>query len=256
MPIRLFFLSALLSSGATLTISCVDPLDIATLTWSGATVPVQIIVGSPTGTPMTGLLPASGTAVTGPWVSDNLKFYLEDQSGNVEASVTANLYCANLPPAVDQGLASGSYFPLAIGNTWVYKYNDRLVTASYVVRTIAQQTYQAGQIYYILTQTSPPDPTPIAMLRADASGVVYQLTSTGEQVLLDPKSAAPAAYQGALGIFNDALTPPAQVAGGLIQTTTTYARGIGLIASQSTMLTGSSGGFTESLDLVDVKVDG
>jgi hypothetical protein len=40
----------------------------------------------------------------------------------------------------------------------------------------------------------------LAMLRADSSGVIYQRTSTGEQVYLDPKSASPAAtYTGAVG---------------------------------------------------------
>jgi hypothetical protein len=244
------------ATGATLTVSCIDTLNIVTLTWSGAAVPVQINVGQASGPPMTGLLAASGSIISGPWVSNGLKFYLVDQSGNVEASATANVLCANTPPAIDQGLASGSYFPLAVGNTWVYKYNDRLITAAYVIETITNITYANDQIYYVLAQTSPPPTTTIAMLRADPNGKIYQLTNTGEQVYLDPTSAGIASYQGALGVFNDAIVPPAQILGGLIQTTSTYARGIGLVNSQSTMLTGSSGGFTESLDLVDVKVDG
>jgi len=255
-PFLLCLSAALLTSGATLTISCVDTLNVATLTWSGATLPVQINVGQTSGPPMTGLLPASGSLVTGPWVSDGLNFYLVDQSGNVEASATASVYCANTPPTIDQGLASGSYFPLAVGNTWVYKFNNRQITASYIIQSISNIIYANGQIYYVLSQTSPALQTPLAMLRADPSGVIYQLAGSGEQVYVDPTSAGIAAYQGALGVFNDAIIPPAQVAGGLIQTTSTYARGIGLVNSQSTMLSGSSGGFTQSLDLVDVKVDG
>ena len=57
-------------------------------------------------------------------------------------------------------------------------------------------------------------------------------------------------------MFNDAIAPPAQILGGLTKTTSIYARGIGLVNSQSDSLTGSSGGFTDGLDLVDVKIDG
>ena len=128
---------AAFSSGATLSVTCIDTLGIVTVTWSGATLPVQINVGQPSGPPMTGLLPASGTATTGPWVHQGLTFYLVDQSGAIEASATASEQCANTPPMIDQGLASGSYFPLNIGNTWIYKYNDRVVTASYLTRTIS-----------------------------------------------------------------------------------------------------------------------
>ncbi len=259
MPNRITFIifcTAILAAGANLTTTCIDPLGVVTLNWSNAVGQPQINVGTPTGTPLTGLLPASGTAVTGPWVTPGLSFFLVDQTGIVEASVTANTLCSSLPPTIDQGLGSGSYFPLAVGNTWVYKYNSRSVTATYIVQTITGETYQNGQTYYVLTETSPPDPTPIAMLRADSTGVIYQLTSTGEQVYLDPKTASPAAYSGALGIFNDAITPPPQILGGIIETNSTYARGIGMVNSQSTMLTGSSGGFTDGLDLVDVKVNG
>jgi len=258
-PLFLLFPAAILSFGATLTISpsvisnCFSGLGIATITWSGATGQVQIHVLSPTGPALTGLVDPSGTAVTPPWVSDGLTFYLVDQAGNVEASATAQVKCGSAPPVVDQGLAGGSYFPLAVGNTWVYKYNDRAITAAYIVQSITGQQYIAGQIYYVLTQTEPGPSAILALLRADSSGVIYQHSTTGDQVYLNPNSAA-ASYSGALGVFNDAIAT--QPIAGLIQTTSTYARGIGLVGSQSTMLSGSSGGFTQSLDLVDVQVDG
>jgi hypothetical protein len=259
MFIRSLFLLSLVASGATLTItptvisSCVSGLGVATLTWSGATGNAQINVGQPKGEAFTGILGASGSADTGLWVSDGLTFYLVDQSGNVEASATAVVRCGN---AVDQGLGAGSYFPLAVGNTWVYKYNDRIVTASYVVHTISGQQLINGQLYYVLTLTSPGPATTLALLRADPGGVVYQYINGGEQVYLDPKSAGIAAYSGALGKYNDAIVPPAQFLGGILLTTSIYARGIGLVNSQTVMETGSSGGFSEGLDLVDVQVNG
>jgi hypothetical protein len=262
MSIRSLFLLSLAASGATLTINppvisnCVSGVGMATLTWSGATGTPQINVGQTTGPAMTGVLDASGSADTGLWVSDGLSFYLVDQTGFLEASVTAQVKCGSVVPAVDQGLASGSYFPLAVGNTWVYKYNDRSVTASYVVRTITGLQLMGGQLYYVLTLTAPGPATTIALLRADSSGVIYQYSSSGDQVYLDPKSAGATKYSGPLGVFSDAITPPAQLLGGLILTTSTYARGIGLVSSQSQMETGSSGGFTDGSDLVDVQVNG
>jgi hypothetical protein len=247
--------------GTTLTINptvittCSSGVGIATLTWSGATGSPQINVGQITGPAMTGVLGASGSADTGLWVSDGLSFYLVDQTGFLEASVTAQVKCG-APPTVDQGLASGSYFPLAVGNTWVYKYNDRTVTAAYSVYTITGQQIMGGQLYYVLTLTSPGPATTSALLRADSSGVIYQYTNSGDQVYLDPKSSGVASYAGGLGVFNDAIVPPPQIFGGLLETTSTYARGIGLVNSQSTMLTGSSGGFTQGLDLVDVQING
>jgi hypothetical protein len=262
MFIRPLLLLSFVVSGASLTINpavittCVSGVGMATLTWSGAVGTPQIHVGQSTGPAMTGILGASGSADTGLWVSDAESFYLVDQSGLVEASVTAQVKCGSAAPVVDQGLAGGSYFPLAVGNTWVYKYNDRSVTASYVVHTITGQQLIGGQLYYVLTLTSPGPATTIAMLRADSSGVIYQYTNSGDQVYLDPKSAGPTSYSGALGVFNDAITPQSQILGGLILTTSTYARGIGLVSSQSVMETGSSGGFTDGLDLVDAQVNG
>jgi hypothetical protein len=262
MSIRSLFLLSFVASGATLTINppvittCVSGVGMATLTWSGATGSPQIYVGQTTGPAMTGVLDASGSADTGLWVSDGLSFYLVDETGFLEASATAQVKCGSAVPAIDQGLASGSYFPLAVGNTWVYKYNDRSVTASYIVQTITGQQLMGGQLYYVLTLTAPGPPTTIALLRADSSGVIYQYSSSGDQVYLDPKSAGATKYSGPLGVFNDAITPPAQLVASLILNTSIYARGIGMVNFQSRLETGSSGGFTEGLDLVDVRVNG
>jgi hypothetical protein len=264
MPIRSMTVAVLLSvaSGATLTINppvistCVGGLGAATLTWAGATGSPQIRVGQANGIAMTGVVGASGSADTGLWVTDGLAFYLVDQTGQVEASAMAQVKCGSAPPTVDQGLAGGSYFPLAVGNTWVYKYNNRIITSDYVVESITGQQAAGGQIYYVLTLTSPGPATTLALLRADASGVIYQYTTSGEQVYLDPKAASATNYVSPLGLFNDAIMPPAQLLGGIIRTTSIYARGIGLVNSQSFMETGSSGGFTDGMDLVDVQVDG
>jgi hypothetical protein len=75
-------------------------------------------------------------------------------------------------------------------------------------------------------------------------------------VYLDPKAASATNYVSPLGVFNDAIMPAAQNSGNILLTTSIYARGIGLVKSQTFMETGSSGGFTDGMDLVDVQVDG
>lgn len=258
------FCSAMLASGATLTLTppviydCTDGYGVATLTWSGASGPVQIRVVQPGGPAMTGFNDPSGSATTGVWVGDGLTFFLVNQAGGVEASAVARVNCGGTPRTIDQGLAGGSYFPLAVGNTWVYKYNDRVITASYIVRTITGTQTIGDQTYYALTQMAPGPATTLALLRGSNSGVIWQWTKNGDQIYFDPNTSGTqhTGYAGPLGTFSDAISPPTQIMGGLIQTSSVFVRGIGFANSQSTMLTGSSGGFTEGLDLIDVRVDG
>lgn len=263
----LISLTAILSSAATLTVSpafnadCTLGLGSATLAWSGAVGPVRILVGQPNGPALTGYTGASGSAATGLWVTDGMTFYLVDKIGTVEASATAHLSCGGTPRTIDRGLSGGSYFPLAVGNTWIYKYKSRFVTADYVVRSISDTQIIGGQTYYVLTQTpSYPSATPpstdailLALLRVDANGVVYQHTNGADQVYFDPSAAKPVGYAGPLGSFNDSLqiSPTA-----FSLSTSTYARGIGLVSAQSILPGGSSGGFSDGFELIDVRVDG
>jgi hypothetical protein len=116
---------------------CIDGHAAATLTWSGATGPVDLHVIKAGGPSMTGLTGPSGTAMTGQWVSDGLQFFLVDQSGIVEATATAKVRCGGSARTIETGLAGGSYVPLQVGNTWVYRVNNRQITNDYLVRTIA-----------------------------------------------------------------------------------------------------------------------
>jgi hypothetical protein len=205
---------------------------------------------------MTSLTGPSGSAVTGAWVTDGLTFYLVDQAGSVEASATAHVACGGTPRTIDQGLAGGSYFPLAVGNTWVYRYNARFITSVYVIWSITGTQVIGGETYYVLTDTTFSPASTVALLRGGDNGVIYRYAAGGDVIYLDPTNTPPAAYAGPLGSFRDAIYPPAAISGGLLKTSLIYVRGLGLASSQSTMLTGSSGGFTDGLDLIDVRVDG
>ncbi len=137
----LFFLPALLPA-ATLTLSppvayeCTNNEAVLTVTWSGASGPVQVHLLRPDGPALTALADPSGSTMTGPWVGDGLQFYLVNQAGGVEAQATASVRCGATARTIDTGLAQGSYFPLSAGNTWVYRVNTRQVTSDYMVRAI------------------------------------------------------------------------------------------------------------------------
>jgi hypothetical protein len=66
-----------------------------TLTWRTSTATrVQIRVGSPDGTPMTGLEGPTGSAQTGNWVTDGLTFYLQDASNGDSSGASKTLATA------------------------------------------------------------------------------------------------------------------------------------------------------------------
>jgi hypothetical protein len=251
------------AAGATLTITpavsfdCSAGLAAVTLAWTGATNQAQINVGKTNGTPLTGVVDSTGTTATGQWVYDGLTFYLVDQTGATEASAVAHVNCGGTARTTSTTFAGGSYFPLTVGNTWVYKYSSRVVTNSYLVNTITGIQAVGGQTYFVLTQAIPPGAPPM-LLRSDVNGVIWQNTSSGDQVYLDPGAMGvqKTGYTGALGSFTDAIMPAATVSGGLTRTSLIYVRGLGLVNSQSLLMTGSSGGFTDGYDLIDARVDG
>jgi hypothetical protein len=243
---------------ATLTITppvifdCQDGAGVAQLDWSGASGPVQIRLMQPDGPMMTGFGDPSGSATTGAWVTDGLKFFLVNERGAVEAAVFARVSCGGTVRTVDPGLESGSYFPLQIGNTWIYRDNSRSITGSYVVRTIRGTETIAGKTYFVLMQGD----EVLARLRGDDRGVIWIARPAGEQVYLDPQSAGlqRTSYSGPVGDFSDALTS-ASVVNFIESNTQTFVRGIGLARLRAELISGAVG-FLESFELVEVRLPG
>ena len=75
---------------------------------------------------MTGPSASSGSAVTGDWVTDGMVFVLTDSSGNQFASVTAVVQCTPFGEVLPSALATAPYFPLQVGDEWLYLYNSRI----------------------------------------------------------------------------------------------------------------------------------
>jgi hypothetical protein len=183
-----------------------------------------------------------------------------DQSGATEASAVAHINGRGTPRTKSTTLSGGSYFPLAVGNTWVYQYSDRVTTSSYLVNTITGTQTIDGQTYFTLyspkTRLGPP--TTLMLLGGDDKGVTWQNTGSGDQIYLDPGTTGvqQTGYSGSFGGFSDAIMPPPTLIASLTRTSLIFVRASGLVNSQSILLEGSGGGLAGGYDLVDVQVDG
>ncbi len=257
---KLFLMLApMLSFGAELSLlsdpvtDCVVGAGRATLRWSGGSDGVEIRVGEATGPSMTGPTGGSGDATTGYWVNEGMRFFLVNPRGVVEASVTAKLRCGGAQSVLDPVFRTGSFWPLQVGNTWIYRQNTRQVTSTYATRTISRTEELGGRTYFVLTGD-----VVNMRLREDAEGRIWRFTGTSasprEEILLDPAKAVRAPLTTALGAFPDAASQ--SVTSGLLSDSQVYARGIGLVRSQERLVTGSSGGSTDILELVEVRLDG
>jgi hypothetical protein len=104
------------------------------------------------------------------------------------------------------------------------------------------------------------------LFRADDHGRVYILTGAGEQLFLDTtntpdKSAVlqitgpPGSFRTDLGTFGDSLSYR-NLINSLLVENGTLVRGVGVVASEQDMLTGSSGGFFEARTLIEASLAG
>jgi len=239
----------------------------ATILWNySGTGPVQVRVG-PAGVPMTGLQPPIGSGNTRDWVSDGLLFTLVDSSGHELARATARVKCSPFPDSIGAALLASSYFPLQVGNEWVYRIDSRTGTANYVTMRVAGVRIIGDQAWYSVLTGDNPQTAIETLYRVDAQGRIYQLDMNGREILwLDPTANPnPSAviqilngrgqpFRNALGNFPD--TFAYVINQSLTREAGLFARGVGRINSSTDSLTGSSGGFVDGLDLVYARIGG
>ena len=161
--------------------------------------------------------------------------------------------------------AAGSYFPLEVGNRWVFRDDSRIGTAAYETWRVDRTQDVSGKTYSVFTILFADSVIGESFFRADDQGRIFVLTGSGEQLFLDARPAADpgmlrpggsgGTYQSALGSFADTLkyTNPM---GALEVETGVLGRGVGLLSSAVNMLTGSSGGFVIGRTLVEAAVAG
>lgn len=167
---------------------------------------------------------------------------------------------------VQAALAAGTYFPLDIGDRWVYRIDNRAVTATYETWRMDRTEVINGETWSVMEIENAGGLLGESRFRTDSAGRVYILTGSGDQLFLDP-TAQPqpgpelqitgqlASYQTAFGTFQDAIGYQNQL-NVLILENGTLVRGIGLASSVQQMLSGSSGGFTEGRTLVEAWLGG
>lgn len=239
-----------------------------TVQWSdpgGGT--VQVLVGA-AGAPLTGSVPASGSATTGVWVSNGLPFVLVDAAGNQLASTTASVLCSPSGGPVAAGLAAASYLPLDIGDRWIYRTNSRIATAQYLQWLVTGAQAVGGQLWFVIQVSTSGDQSTSSseqmLMRQGDNGRIYILENGQSALWLDPNTPQDSSaqlqvigrgpQQNSLGAFADGLNY--SKIQGLSQETGLLVRGLGLTSSTANLLSGSSGGFSQSMDLVEARIDG
>jgi len=233
--------------------------------YSGAG-PVQIRIGGANGVPMTGFSSPQDSADTGDWVSDGMIFVLVDSNSRELGRAVAQVRCNTSPDPVKAALAVSSYFPLQVGDEWVYRIDSRVGTADHVIRRVAGARSISGQVWYSVISSAGANSSE-TLYRVDDQGRVYTLDSNGhESLYLDPTippnpaAALPTVlsrgqpFRSALGVFPDSLIVMSP--GGLAIETDTFVRGVGLVANTSSLLSGSSGGFASGLTLLYARIGG
>lgn len=178
---------------------------------------------------------------------------------------------ASLLPAQSQpvsaALAAGTYFPLDVGDRWVFRIDTRSVTASYQTWRVDRTEQRGGETYSVIAiEDGAGALLAESFFRADAQGRIYYLAGTGEQLFLDPTSVPGpnpvlqvtgrlASFSTAFGTFPDALSYRNPL-NDLLMETGTLVRGIGVAASRQDVLAGSSGGFSLGRTLVEASLAG
>lgn len=177
----------------------------------------------------------------------------------------ASILAAQSQPVL-AALATGNYFPLDVGDRWVFRIDSRAVTASYQTWRVDRTQDLGGKTWSVFAIEESGRLLGESYFRADGQGRIYNLTGTGELLFLDP-AATPgpgtvlqvtdriASVPTALGAFPDALSYRNRI-DPLILETGTLVRGIGVVASRQDMMSGSSGGFYQSRALVEAWIAG
>ncbi len=238
-------------------------LTAARLAWRTVQPAVQVRIGSESGPPMTGFEPGVGTVLTGEWVGDGLVFVLVSPNGREVARAAAVVRCQQASANLNTQLATQSYWPLEVGNRWVYRWSDRLQTASYLRRWVDRTVLQGGETWYVIQEQGVPGGSISETLwRTDDEGRIYR----PEGLFLDPNSPgdprAAAAIQQRNLMVNSPVGPMANAlsytasGGALLQERGTLARGVGLVAREQNLIAGSSGGFANGLELVEAVIAG
>src|SRR5580658_5941881 len=86
--------------------------------------------------------------------------------------------------AVLAALATGTYFPLDVGDRWVYREDTRVQTAAYETWRVDRTETANGQTYSVMAIEGPGSFYGEQWFRADSTGAVYLYTGSGEVLFM------------------------------------------------------------------------
>src|SRR5262245_26369258 len=86
---------------------------------------------------------------------------------------------------VQAALAAGSYFPLEVGNRWVYRVDGRLTSAAYQNWTVDRTEERDSKTYFVVGIRSKGKLLSETLFRVDDRGRIFVLTGSGDQLFLD-----------------------------------------------------------------------
>jgi hypothetical protein len=230
---------------------CRDGYAMLKVSWAGAGVDgVTVFAGS---FPVSGAEPARGSLDTGWWVSDGMEFRLLAPNGATLAQARAAVRCGA------QLRAPGpSWWPLAVGNEWRFRFNSRQTTGEHGLWRVARAEEIAGRRWFVLE----PGPEAYRRLREDADGRVFRLDSQSrEQLVFDPTQANAGLWSATsreiadtpLGLFAES-APWRAAPAGLGQESGQLLRGVGPLRYAVNIVAGSSGGFSTGLELIEARI--
>ena len=169
-------------------------------------------------------------------------------------------------PPVLAALATGTYFPLDVGDRWVFRIDTRFVTASYQTWRVDRTEDRGGQAWSVIAIEESGALLAESYFRDGGQGRIYYLTGAGELLFLDPAALSEpepvlavtgrdGSFTTALGTFPDALSYRNAINPLLVENGT-LVRGIGVVASRQDVMAGSSGGFSLGRTLVEASLAG
>jgi|SoiMethySBSTD1v2_1073268.scaffolds.fasta_scaffold172259_2 hypothetical protein len=166
---------------------------------------------------------------------------------------------------VQAALAAGSYFPLEVGNRWVYRIENGFESRAYQTWSVDRVEEHDGRTYFVVAIRSKGSLLGESLFRVDDGGRVFLRTGLGDLLFLDASDSTGNAqlriqskgipFRAPIGSFSDTLNYRNSIDAFRLELGT-LGRGIGLLASTATLLTGSSGGFYEGRTLVEAVIGG
>ena len=158
--------------------------------------------------------------------------------------------------------AEQSYLPLAVGNTWVYRVSNRVITNTYITETVVRAQQVQGETWFVIQST------PVGgeqLWRWDNDGKLFRLsdaTATPQLVLNTGNRSDPAAQFQIMKLSLPADTPFGQFTDtisyqspfSLEQLSGKFAFGLGKVTETAVLNSGSSGGLTSLRELQEAVI--